>query len=177
VRPFFTILCMGALLAGCSKIPLKEPLTKDSLYEAIERGDSMKVRRCIEAGIKLNEPRIPGGQSPLTITTLLLNVEIVQMLLDAGADPSLALARSPEGQTGVILGKWPSPLVGAQMLLMASQMAGKDLRFRHSMKAELEMTKRSVDVLQDPQFDDKMTAIIRMMEKHMTLQAHPPAPK
>ena len=165
------ILCTLVLLVGCSGTVFKEPLDKEALFGAVERGDAKTVRRCIEAGIKLNEPRIPGGKPPLSFAVEALHVEIVQILLEAGADPLLVLPRSPEGQTGVIMGAWPSPMVEAQGLLVASQLAGPYPVGRHSMKTKQEVTGRWVDVLADPKFDEKMKTILELMYKY----AKPPA--
>jgi len=165
------LLCMLALLVGCSGTVFKGPVDKNTLFGAVERGDAETVRRCIKAGIKLNEPRIPGGKPPLSYAVEALHVDIVQILLEAGADPLLVLPRSPEGQTGVIMGSWPSPIFEAQGFLAASQLVGPSPVGRHSMKAKQEVTGGWVDVLADPQFDQKMKTILDLMVKH----AKPPA--
>jgi len=165
------LLCTLALLVGCSRTVFHAPVDKATLFGAVERGDAKAVRQCIDAGIKLNEPRIPGGKPPLSYAVEALHVDIVEMLLVAGGDPLLVLPRSPEGQTGVIMGSWPSPMEEAQGLLVASQLAGPYDVGRHAMKAQQEVTGGWVDVLADPQFDAKMKTILELMYKY----AKPPA--
>jgi hypothetical protein len=164
-------LCTLALLVGCSGTVFQGPVDKNTLFGAVERGDAETVRRCIKAGIKLNEPRIPGGKLPLSYAVEALHVEIVQILLEAGADPLLALPRSPEGQGHAIIRQLPSPMVEAQGFLVASQLAGPYPIARHSLKARQEVTGRWIDVLADPQFDEKMKTILELMYKY----AKPPA--
>ncbi len=171
MKPFALILCTLVLLVGCSRSLFKGPVDKDTLFGAVERGDVATVRRCIEAGINLNEPRVPGGKPPLCYAVEALHVEVVHTLLDAGADPLLVLPRSEEGRAQSGIRNWPSPMVEADGLLMASQLAGPYPVGRHSMKAKQEVTGQMIDLLADPNFDEKMKTIRDLMMKH----AKPPA--
>jgi hypothetical protein len=165
------IILLGAILVlifftACSgsNSPFSTKYTKDDFYKAIELGDVKTVEKCIKQGIKINEPRVEGGKLPLSIAITVLNVDIVKMLMDAGADPTLSVPRSEEGQTGVIMGKWGSPIFDAQALMMAYQLTG-GFTSVYQMKYELEVTKNVVEPLKDPKFNEKIKAIMSLLTK------------
>ena len=156
----FIISCSGG---GGSSSSVKN-CAKDDFFRAIELGDVQAVDNCIKQGINVNEPRVPYGKQPLSIGVITLNVEIVKLLMDAGADSTLSLPRSPEGQGGVVIGHWNSPIVDAQSLKVAYQMLGGFTAFSQ-MQYELELTKKVVDPIQDPKFNEKIEAIYRLLTK------------
>jgi len=156
----FFISCSGE--GGSSSFKTK--YTKDDFFRAIELGDVQVVDNCIKQGMNVNEPRVQYGKLPLSIGVITLNVDIVKLLMDAGADSTLSLPRSSEGQTGVVMGTWPSPIVLAEGLKMAAQLTGDFSAFYH-MTDELELTKKVADPLQDPKFNEKIEAIYQLLTK------------
>jgi hypothetical protein len=59
------------------------------LFDAIELEDVPRVRVLLEEGLDLNVC-LEGGATPLLLATVLGNLELVELLLEHGADPGLA---------------------------------------------------------------------------------------
>src|SRR4029079_15215987 len=61
------------------------------LFEAVESGDVAATKRAVrEKGVQVNAYTWHGGETPLMLAATEGNVELVNVLLAAGADPNLA---------------------------------------------------------------------------------------
>ncbi|MFN2530403.1 MAG: ankyrin repeat domain-containing protein, partial [Pyrinomonadaceae bacterium] len=76
-----------------------EPPTQ-SLARAVIRGDTDAVQTLVAGGVDVN-CRTLGGQTPLILAVVQRNSQIVQLLINAGADPQLRRPRRAEHRGGV----------------------------------------------------------------------------
>ena len=84
---------------AASGSPAETSALEEGLDAAIEEGDTAEVERILEDGANPNFVN-DEGDMPLALATMTGNLEIVQMLLDAGADVnSTASEQYPAGQS------------------------------------------------------------------------------
>lgn len=81
------------LPSGIDDMPQRSTSTQgvNALLAAIRKGELDRVRRFVNSGVNLDGE--VNGETPLTMAVRYGHGEIVDMLLDAGADPGLANAR------------------------------------------------------------------------------------
>lgn len=102
----FALLVLLFPLFGCKPNPA-------SLMAAVKADNTEEARRLIGKGADANSRTSPNGWSALHYAARNGNVEIVQLLLNAGADPNYS--GTMEGQTGSAIAL--KPLVLAQVSL------------------------------------------------------------
>ncbi|HWS87900.1 MAG TPA: ankyrin repeat domain-containing protein [Pyrinomonadaceae bacterium] len=71
-----------------------------TLFGAAEEGDAAALARMLGSGASADERRQPGGETPLMRAAARGHLDVVRLLLDAGADPD---ARRADGFTPLIL--------------------------------------------------------------------------
>lgn len=68
------------------------PEERDCLFdEAIRTGDSVKVREMIGAGVNIDQGAATGNITPLDVAVDEGHIEVVRVLLEAGASPNTGL--------------------------------------------------------------------------------------
>ena len=91
-----------------------EPRTRETLFRAIQKGDTRAVKRLISGGLSANA-RDSDGTPPLMMATLFAGADCVQLLLERGADPNQA---NKAGATALM---WAIPDLAKVKLLIAAR--------------------------------------------------------
>ena len=100
----------GAAVFYAARRPVEKPKTVNSqtttqitsaptLFGAAEEGDAAEVGRLLSSGASADERATPGGETPLMRAAARGHLDVVRVLLDAGAD---ACARRADGFTPLI---------------------------------------------------------------------------
>src|SRR5437762_5259476 len=76
-RVGFALLCLAAIAS---------PAPAQALTQAINQGDTAAVKKVLDADPKLVRERDANGATPLHVASRGNNLEVVQLLLAAGAD-------------------------------------------------------------------------------------------
>ena len=96
-----SITCSAAVLLSVSTISFAQSTTPQAssgnaaLYRAVEGDDAAEVARLIRAGVDIKAVD-RYGVAPISLACARGNADIIEQLLEAGADPDTAL---PEGET------------------------------------------------------------------------------
>jgi hypothetical protein len=153
------LICTTAMLSliimvSCKKTSV-EPRSAAALAsdfaKCVEKNDVKGVRQCVKEGLNVNQPVAPWGL-PLHYAIQWRSEGIVNVLLEAGADPTLSIPADTSKQTGVVQRSIPTPVVLGGLLLAASEMCGDDpglrrLRYEENFK---NYTGPQIDILSDP---------------------------
>ncbi len=111
---FYFALVLSLLpIAGCKPAKPTPDALRASLMTAVKADNTADAKTLIAEGADANSRTSPGGWSAIHYAARDGNVEVVQLLLQAGADPNYA--GTMEGQTGNVLSL--KPLVVAQASL------------------------------------------------------------
>ena len=98
---------------------------KKDLIAACRDGDVATVQELLHGGADANSRVEPQGWTALHFATAGAHVEIVKMLLQAGADASLTGAADPSGTTGDVIIVSSKVLAQTSLLLLAYVRSGK----------------------------------------------------
>ena len=81
------LVLLAAALAVPALVAAQEPpATPDNIFDAIHAGDSVRVKKLLDADPKLVSRKNSWGLTPLHAAAGRYNPEVVKLLLDAGAD-------------------------------------------------------------------------------------------
>jgi len=110
-RPFFLFALLLLLfpVSGCKPTPA-------SLMAAVKADNTEEAKKLIQKGADANSRVSPTGWSALHYAARNGNVEIVQLLLNAGADPNYTGAL--EGQTSSVISLKPLVIARANLDLI-----------------------------------------------------------
>lgn len=100
---FLVVLALGILAAG---LWLTERADRSDFWYAVERGTYADVAAALERGVDVNIRMDRGGCSALYHAVARRMADVARLLLDEGADPSLA-CDDPNWRKGAHLGKTP----------------------------------------------------------------------
>lgn len=141
---------LAVALIGCAKNPDQ---LKRELFEAVKQNDVAKVARLIKGGADVKSPETPGGWSPLHFAARSGNEEIVNLLLQAGADPDYS--GTAPGQQGTIISTSPKVVAQASLALARNLKSNPLLRLQNA-----EDQRR----MSDPKYVQKCEAVVKLLE-------------
>jgi ankyrin repeat protein len=123
------VACVDVLLANGADIDLPDPDGVSPLHVAIMNANWDLARQLIEAGADIDQwdiygeaplytaiglyTRINGGRSSIDPLNETEGLDIVEMLLDRGADPNMQLFFKPAGGRGSTITRGSTPLIRA----------------------------------------------------------------
>lgn len=140
-------------VSGCKPSP--ESL-RASLLTAVKTDNTADARKLIGKGADANSHDSPGGWSALHYAARNGNVEIVQLLLSAGADPNYVGTKN--GQSGTVISL--KPLIVAESSLQL-------VRFPppYGFRSETPEDAALVKSMQDPNAADRYQKVIDILTK------------
>jgi hypothetical protein len=147
---FVLVFLMAVSLIGCAESP--EQL-KQSLFAAVKKDDVSKVAKLIKKGADVKSPETPDGWSPLHFAARSGNEEIVNLLLQAGADPDYS--GTAPGQKGTIISTSPKVVAQASVALARNARSNPLLNF-----SDAGDQKR----MKDPKAVERYEAVAKLLE-------------
>jgi ankyrin repeat protein len=158
----FLFALVGSLfpLSGCKPSP--ESL-RMSLMTAVKADNTEDAKGFIDKGADANSRSSPTGWSALHYAARVGNVEVVQALLKAGADPNYA--GTMEGQTGSVITMKPLALAQASLDIVGQVPA-----------SDMEETLRQIGLddpallksMKDPKAADRYQKVVDLLTKATT---------
>jgi ankyrin repeat protein len=123
------VACVGVLLKSGADIDLPDPIGVSPLLVAIMNANWDLARQLIEAGADVNQwniygeaplltaidlrSRIDGGRASIDPINTTKGIEILQLLLERGADPNMQLFFKPANARGAVYTRGVAPLIRA----------------------------------------------------------------
>jgi ankyrin repeat protein len=154
-RPLFIFVLLLSLfpISGCKPNPA-------SLMTAVKADNTADAKKLIRKGADANSRTSPTGWSALHFAARNGNVEIVQLLLSAGADPNYSGAM--EGQTGSIISLKPLVIAKATLDLVGQIPASRmDETLRQNGLDDPALLKS----LKDPTAADRYQKVVDLLTK------------
>ena len=130
------------------------------LFKATKEGNTAEVKRCIDAGVSVNEPEEAGGWTALHFAVHRLDEGSVTTLLAAGADPDIE-GVAPGPRSGTIVSTTPATLANVQLSVF------KTMEGMFS-KQELELRMKGTEMealVKDPKTEERMERIAAILRK------------
>lgn len=119
------LVCGLLLITGCKKSPQE---LQSQLFDAVKHHDVQKVQALIQEGANVKQPEADGGWSTLHYAARVGDVEMVQLLMKAGADPNYY--GEAGGQTGSTrINTKPVVLAGATLQLARVVQSNSSIHF------------------------------------------------
>jgi ankyrin repeat protein len=125
---------------------------------AVKANNTEEARKLIEKGADANSRTSPIGWSALHYAARNGNVEIIQLLLKAGADPNYA--GTMEGQTGSAVAMRPLALARASLDLISQVPASQMAATLHQIGLDDPALVKS---LQDPTASDRYRKVVNIL--------------